>query len=70
MVTKEQALAASMFHHISATNADGTPQRFRANGKCKTWKTRPDDFRVPVKRGMYTFGYITPQNAALFNVAS
>ena len=32
---------------------DGTVRRVRASGALKTWKTRPGDFRLPVKYGMY-----------------
>ncbi len=52
-----------IFHHKTAKNADGTPVRARVNGKCKTWKTRPDDFRLPVKYGLRDCFYITPENA-------
>ena len=38
--------------------------RVRVNGKCKTWKTRPNDFCLPVKHGLYTYGYIDQNNAA------
>jgi len=51
------------FHHVSAKNADGTPLRCRVNGKCKTWKTRPTEFRLPVKYGLRTCFYITEDNA-------
>jgi hypothetical protein len=40
------------------TNSDGSPLRCRVTGKCKTWKTRPDDFRLPVKHGLYDSFYI------------
>ena len=55
-------------HHKTATNADGTPQRFKVNGKPKTWKTRPDEVRVPLKRGMYEFGYLDQDNLDEFNL--
>lgn len=55
-------------HHISATNADGTPQRFRVSGKPKTWKTRPNNVRVPIKRGMYENGYLDHDNIKEFNL--
>jgi len=51
-------------HHVKLKNADGTPVRCRVNGACKTWKTRPDDFRLPVKHGLKHCFYITPANAA------
>lgn len=64
MVTREQALTATRFEHVSLKNRDGTPVRCRASGKCKTWKTRPADFRLPVKHGLRDCFYITPDNAA------
>lgn len=35
----------------------------RRNGKTQTWKTRPDDYRIPVKAGFRSTGQITPDNA-------
>lgn len=66
MITKRQATNATYrqeFHHKTLKNADGTPVRCRVNGKCKTWKTRPEDFRLPVKHGLYQCFYITQHNA-------
>ncbi len=34
------------------------PAKVRVSGKCKTWKTRPGDFKLPVKYGMYESFYI------------
>jgi len=42
----------------------------RPNGRCQTWKTRPNDFRLPVKHGMYEYGEITQDNADCFHLAS
>ena len=62
MITKEDALK---LHHGQTLyckydrNADGTPWRWRVNGKVKTWKTRPAHFEVPIKRGLYSYGYLT-----------
>lgn len=36
----------------------------RRNGKTKTWKTRPDDFRIPVKCGFRTTFQLTPTTLA------
>ena len=61
MITKEQALElyhGQVLYHVSNRNADGTPQRWRVNGKVKTWKTRPDHFRVPLKYGLYGYDYL------------
>jgi hypothetical protein len=50
-------------HHKTVKNADGSPCRCRVTGKCKTWKTRPDEFRLPVKYGLRQSFYIEPRNA-------
>lgn len=67
MITKEQALTANNFTNTHWTNADGTPQRFRRNGKTKTWKRQPERFEIPVKYGLDGYGYITENNAHRFN---
>lgn len=66
MITMKQAVAAHYrqeFHHVKVKNADGTPARCRVNGKCKTWKTRPNEFQLPVKYGLRDCFYITPINS-------
>lgn len=66
MITKELAMQAEYrqeFHHKSVINTDGSPMRCRVNGKCKVWKTRPDEFRLPVKYGLKSCFYITEENA-------
>lgn len=51
------------FKHIAKLGSDGAPVRCRASGQCKVWKTRPADFKLPVKWGLYVSFYITPENA-------
>ena len=63
MITKQIAITARNFEHVSVKNKDGTPARCRAMGKCKVWKTRPDEFKLPVKHGLYDSFYITMENA-------
>ena len=66
MITRDVAVALDYrreLHHVSLKNADGSPVRCRVNGKCKTWKTRPDDFRLPVKYGLKECFYIDNRNA-------
>ena len=73
MITRQQAAnlrPGDIIHSLEYNNADGTPERWRVNGKVKVWKTRPDDFMIPVKRGMYQFGRIEPWNARHFVLAS
>lgn len=72
MITKEQAVAlkhGTILHHNTATQGKGAPLRCRVNGKCKTWKTRPEEFKLPVKHGLYEHGYIDETNAAGWSVA-
>ena len=69
MVTKEVAMTKSYFEHITAKNADGTPLRCRKNGACKVWKTRPDNFKLPVKHGLKDYFYIDNFNAQEWSVA-
>ena len=72
MITKVDATTAThgtIFYHETVTNADNiTPLRVRVTGKCKTWKTRPFEFKLPVARGLYEHGYITHENAGEWNV--
>jgi len=58
-----------VLHHVSRKNADGTPQRWRVSGMVKTWKTRPDEIRVPVKYGLYGNDYITERTMHLLNLS-
>ena len=69
MITKADAMNVDCFESTNHTNADGTPKRYRRNGATKLWKTRPDDFKIPVKHGLYRFGYITQDNAQEFTPA-
>lgn len=50
------------------TKALDKPRNWRRNGKTKVWKTRPDEFKIPIKHGMYSYGYIDNTNAHLFEV--
>lgn len=55
--------------HLTRKNADGTPERWRVNGKPKTWKTRPGEVRVPIKRGLYQYGYLDRHNLKNFRLS-
>jgi len=54
-----------VLHHRDHKNADGTPQRWRVNGKVKTWKLSPERVKVPVKCGLFYFDYLTEDNLHL-----
>lgn len=74
MVTKEQAVDlgqkhGSLLKTVTIRNSKGGPLYCRVNGKCKTWKTRPEEFSLPVKYGLYTYFYIGHHNAADWEVA-
>lgn len=71
MITLEQAKAlrpGDMVHHVLNKNSDGTPERWKVNGRPKIWSTRPDEVRVPIKYGLKTCDYITEQNLDLVNL--
>jgi hypothetical protein len=59
MVTLDNEGTAKRFEHINLTNRDKTPLRAKRYGKTKRWKTRPNDFAIPVKYGLRTHFYIT-----------
>jgi hypothetical protein len=54
-------------YQMGEYNADGTALRWRVNGQVKTWKRRPG-YKVPVKHGLYDYGYLTDYNAHLFTL--
>ena len=65
MVTKQDCVNAhygDLFHGLSANGKKLIT--VRVTGACKTWKTRPDEFRLPVKYGLRDSGYIDHDNAA------
>jgi hypothetical protein len=73
VITMEQALDGQEFHHNTETQANGKLCfRVRRNGKTQTWKTRPGEFRIPVKHGISARGQgqIHDYTAADWHVAS
>lgn len=67
MLTKEQAVRlthGTILYHVHMRNSDRTPVRCRVTGQCKTWATRPDAFRLPVKYGLKQSFYIANENAS------
>jgi hypothetical protein len=67
MITKELAMTlprGKTLYHATRKNADGSAKRCRIMGKCKSWVTRPNEFRLPVKHGMFDSFYITLDNAS------
>jgi hypothetical protein len=65
MVTLKEAKelrVGTTLHNTKLYNADGTPMRARVTGKVKTWKKDPNKIKVPLKHGMYDYGYLTEDN--------
>lgn len=64
-ITKEDAVNASHRDEFHGKSANGAKIiTVRVSGACKTWKTRPSEFKLPVKYGMYESGYITHEDCA------
>lgn len=55
-----------VIYYCGAFNADGTPQRWRVNGKVKLWKTRPKEIKIPIKWGLYHYDYIDEHSIDMF----
>jgi len=45
--------------HVNNKNSDGTAQRWKVNGKVKTWKKNPEKVKIPLKYGLYRYDYLT-----------
>lgn len=72
MIDKEKAITlrhGQILHHNTLTMSNGEPLRVRVSGKCQTWRTRPTEFRVPVKFGLYRSDAITHENGEYWSVA-
>lgn len=74
MVTKKQAVEGYAWHENGCTRTVGSrggvtvrQVYWRRNGATKTWKTRPDAFRIPIKHGFKTCAYLTDENAEYFH---
>jgi hypothetical protein len=63
----EDALANG---HIWALMTNGRYWKLRRNGQTKLWKTRPDDFRIPVKCGLKSCGYLTQDSPIGLTIAT
>lgn len=61
-VNRSNCETCQNFEHVSLKNRDGSRLRARRNGKTKTWKTRPEEFKIPCKYGLYEYFYIDQNN--------
>lgn len=53
---------------VGAYDSNGHASRARVNGRVQTWKTRPNEVKVPLKRGLYDTGYLTERNLDKFTL--
>ena len=79
MITRKEALTEPEFHTNRCIRTYGprggeqvTSQRVRRNGMTQTWVTRPNDWSIPVKYGIYSKGQfrITQADADQWHAAS
>ena len=50
-------------YHKDLKDSRGHSVRARVNGQLKLWVTRPDEFQLPMKHGMYDTFHLTQDNA-------
>ena len=81
MITKQQAidLPLNEIHYYNPkTRIAGLPNskkylrctKWRRNGKTKVWKTRPLEFSVPIKHGLYAYAHLTNKNAERYHLST
>ena len=61
MITLEQAKnlkVGDIVYHRNVLTKRGEPIKWRVSGQVKTWKKNAFRVKVPVKHGLYDFGYI------------
>lgn len=57
-MTRQEIETALASGNLWAAMRNGRYWRLRRNGATKLWKTRPDEFRIPVKAGLKSYGHI------------
>jgi len=55
----KKLMVGEILYHTVNKNADGTPQRWKINGKVKIWKRNKGRVKVPIKNGLRNCDYIT-----------
>ena len=68
-LTRAQIETALDAGYLEASMSNGRHWRIRRNGKTKLWATRPDEFRIPVKAGLKSTGYIHESNLHAYRVS-
>ncbi len=71
-MTLDQVKALTYRQEVHSDNQvnHGTCERWRVNGAVQTWKTRPDDVRVPVKHELRDYTNITKLNMSFYHLHS
>lgn len=68
-ITAYNCHSANTFYHRTERyksrkrGVEGAPYQARRNGATKTWKSRPGEFKIPIKIGFKSYGYIDQNNA-------
>lgn len=58
-MTREQIELALDSGHLWAAMRNGRYWKLRRNGATQRWKTRPAEYRIPVKAGLKSYGNVT-----------
>lgn len=61
-MTREEFEVALDHGRVCCRMANGRLWSVRRNGATKLWKTRPGEFRVPIKIGFRNYGEVTHQS--------
>lgn len=71
IITLDMAKRLKVGQHIYMKNhydSRGCRRRWKVNGVPKTWKTHPDWVKVPLKYGLYDYGYLDNDNLEHFSM--
>ena len=58
-MTRDQFEIALDTGRVRLRTPNGNLWFCRRNGRTQTWKTRPNDFRIPIKYGFKEYGQVT-----------
>jgi hypothetical protein len=73
MITIEQAKAlkhGDILFSETLKDSKGYPLRVRVSGKLKTWVRSPNEFRLPIKYGLYQSSEVTDATAHLWSTTA
>lgn len=65
-MTRTQIETALDANELWAAMRNGRYWRLRRNGRTQTWKTRPSEFRIPVKAGLKAYAALTETSDVRF----